>query len=87
MCVFYVSVLFVFILCLVYSMLSVHSLSPEVSTSLLGKKIFIIDDQHFSKFFLFFPLIFESSSDCGPFLICTSVFPQAPGSRIFFLLK
>ena len=34
-CVFYVSVLFVFILCLVYSMLSVHSQSPEVSTSLL----------------------------------------------------
>ena len=46
--------------------------------------LFIIDDQHFSKFFLFFPLIFESSSDCGPFLICTSVFSQAPGSRIFF---
>ena len=41
-CVFYVSVLFVFILCLVYSMLSVHSQSPEVSTNLLGKKIFII---------------------------------------------
>ena len=36
--VFYVSVLFVFILCLVYSMLSVHSQSPEVSTSLLRKK-------------------------------------------------
>ena len=87
MCVFYVSVLFVFILCLVYSMLSVHSQSPEVSTSLLGKKIFIIDDQHFSKFFLFFPLIFETSSDCGPFLICTSVFSQAPGSRIFFFIK
>jgi hypothetical protein len=86
-CVFYVSVLFVFILCLVYSMLSVHSQSPEVSTSLLGKKIFIIDDQHFSKFFLFFPLIFETSSDCGPFLICTSVFSQAPGSRIFFFIK
>ena len=83
-CVFYVSVLFVFILCLVYSMLSVHSQSPEVSTSLLEKKIFIIDDQHFSKFFLFFPLMFESSSDCGPFLICTSVFSQAPGSRIIF---
>ena len=32
-------------------------------------------------------LIFETSSDCGPFLICTSVFSQAPGSRIFFLLK
>jgi hypothetical protein len=86
-CVCYVSVLFVFILCLVYSMLSVHSQSPEVSTSLLEKKIFIIDDQHFSKFFLFFPLIFESSSDCGPFLICTSVFSQAPGSRFFFFIK
>ena len=86
-CVFYVSVLFVFNLCPVYSMLSVHAQSPEVSTSLLGKKIVIIDDQHFSKFFLFFPLIFESSSDCGPFLICTSVFSQAPGSRIFFFIK
>ena len=37
-CVLYVSVLFVFVLCLVYSVLSVHSQSPEVSTSLLGKK-------------------------------------------------
>ena len=55
--------------------------SPEVSTSLLGKKLFIIDDQHF---FLFFSLIFETSSDCGPFLIWTSVFSQAPGSKIFF---
>ena len=36
------------------------------------------------KFFLFFPLIFETSSDCGPFLICTSVYSQAPGSKIFF---
>ena len=37
-CVLYVSVLFVFVLSLVYSVLSVHSQSPEVSTSLLGKK-------------------------------------------------
>jgi hypothetical protein len=44
-----------------------------------------IDDQHFSKFFLFSPLIFETSSVCGPFLICTSVFSQAPGSRNFLL--
>ena len=52
------------------------------------KKNYYIDDQHFSKFFLFFPLIFETSSDCGPFLICTSVFSQAPGSRFFlFIIK
>ena len=38
-------------------------------------------------FFWGFALIFETSSDCGPFLICTSVFSQTPGSRIFFLLK
>ena len=49
--------------------------------------VLVIDDQHFSKLFLFFPLIFETSSVCGPFLICTSVFSQAPGSRIFFLSK
>ena len=59
--------------------------SPEVSTSLLGIKLFIINNQHFSKFFLFFSLIFETSSNCIPFLICTSVFSQAPGSKIFFL--
>ena len=86
-CVFYVSVLFVFVLCLVYSMLSVHSQSPEVSTSLLGIKLFIINNQHFSKFFLFFSLIFETSSDCIPFLICNSVFSQAPGSKIFFYIN
>ena len=62
---------------------SIHS-RQKFQLAYWGKKIFIIDDQHFSKFFLFFPLIFESSSDCGPFLICTSVFSQAPGSRIFF---
>ena len=49
-----------------------------------GKKNIIIQ---MTKFFLFFPLIFETSSDCGPFLICPSVFSQAPGSRIFFFIK
>jgi hypothetical protein len=49
-------------------MLSVHSQSPEVSTSLLGKQLFIINNQHFSKFFLFFPLTFETSSDCIPYI-------------------
>jgi hypothetical protein len=47
-----------------------------VENVLVNKLISIsisIDDQHFSKFFLFFPLIFETSSVCGPFLICTSV--------------
>ena len=84
-----VCVLCVCIVCLrlVYSMLSVHSQSPEVSTSLLGIKLFIINNQHFSKFFLFFSLIFETSSDCIPFLICTSVFSQAPGSKIFFYIN
>ena len=67
---------------------SIHS-RQKFQLTYWGKKylLFIIDDQHFSKFFLFPPLIFESSSDCGPFLICTSVFSQAPGSRIFFFIK